>query len=216
LPGFAGIALIAAALAFLLGRRGRRDTPIDEHEARIDRLLEEARAAAGPLLSPTHAAPGDEFRSAAQQTQRFERPSLPKPAPAAPQVPPGHENGKAKGARADTAPPAQPEAPAGVDLVLESETQAPEGGADIGVSTNLRQEMDLALDNTRSMFTDVDRFIALGRTQNAISLLEFQVQKDQRDRDSWIKLLAVYRQENMDTEFEKAHRTFIRLFPGEK
>ena len=29
-------------------------------------------------------------------------------------------------------------------------------------------EMDQALDNTRSMFTDVDRFIALGRTQNAL------------------------------------------------
>jgi hypothetical protein len=76
-------------------------------------------------------------------------------------------------------------------------------------------EMDQALDNTRSMFTDVDRFIALGRTQNALSLLQFQVHKDPKDRDSWIKLLAIYRQENMDVELAKAAREFVRHFPDE-
>jgi hypothetical protein len=65
------------------------------------------------------------------------------------------------------------------------------------------------------MFTDVDRFIALGRTQNAVSLLQFQVQKDPKDRDSWIKLMAIYRQEKMDSELAAAAREFKRNFPGE-
>jgi hypothetical protein len=85
-----------------------------------------------------------------------------------------------------------------------------------GLSTDLSFEMDQALDNTRSMFTDVDRFIALGRTQNALSLLQFQVVKDPKDRDSWIKLMAIYRQEKMDAELEKALRDFRQHFPNDK
>jgi hypothetical protein len=84
------------------------------------------------------------------------------------------------------------------------------------VSSDLAFEMDQALDNTRSMFTDVDRFIALGRTQNALSLLQFQVVKDPKDRDSWIKLLAIYRQEKMDAELDKALREFRKNFPNDK
>ena len=85
----------------------------------------------------------------------------------------------------------------------------------IGLSSKVLFEMDQALDNTRSMFTDVDRFIALGRTQNAISLLQFQVHKDPKDRDSWIKLMAIYRQEKMDAELAGAAREFNKQFPGE-
>ncbi len=85
----------------------------------------------------------------------------------------------------------------------------------IGLSSKVLYEMDQALDNTRSMFTDVDRFIALGRTQNAVSLLQFQVHKDPKDRDSWIKLMAIYRQEKMDSELAAAVREFKRNFPGE-
>jgi DNA-binding SARP family transcriptional activator len=66
------------------------------------------------------------------------------------------------------------------------------------------------------MFTDVDRFIALGRTQNAISLLQFQVHKDPKDRDSWIKLMAIYRQEKMDSELAGAAREFKKYFPGDE
>ena len=84
-----------------------------------------------------------------------------------------------------------------------------------GLSTDVLYEMDQALDNTRSMFTDVDRFIALGRTQNALSLLQFQVHKDPKDRDSWIKLLAIYRQEKMDAELARAIREFHSNFPNE-
>jgi hypothetical protein len=85
----------------------------------------------------------------------------------------------------------------------------------VGLSSKVLFEMDQALDNTRSMFTDVDRFIALGRTQNAVSLLQFQVHKDPKDRDSWIKLMAIYRQEKMDSELAGAAREFKRHFPGE-
>jgi hypothetical protein len=70
-----------------------------------------------------------------------------------------------------------------VDVQLDSRPVA----QSIGLSSKVLFEMDQALDNTRSMFTDVDRFIALGRTQNAVSLLQFQVHKDPKDRDSWIK-----------------------------
>ena len=84
-----------------------------------------------------------------------------------------------------------------------------------GYRSKVLFEMDQALDNTRSMFTDVDRFIALGRTQNAISLLQFQVHKDPKDRDSWIKLMAIYRQEKMDAELAGAAREFKKNFPGD-
>ena len=99
----------------------------------------------------------------------------------------------------------------GVDVQLDSGPVA----QSIGLSSKVLFEMDQALDNTRSMFTDVDRFIALGRTQNAISLLQFQVHKDPKDRDSWIKLMAIYRQEKMDAELASAAREFKRQFPGE-
>jgi hypothetical protein len=84
-----------------------------------------------------------------------------------------------------------------------------------GLSNDVLFEMDQALDNTRSMFTDVDRFIALGRTQNALSLLQFQVHKDPKDRDSWIKLMAIFRQEQMNAELAKAVREFRNHFPRE-
>jgi hypothetical protein len=100
-----------------------------------------------------------------------------------------------------------------MDVNLESD--APPRETVAGLSNDVLYEMDQALDNTRSMFTDVDRFIALGRTQNALSLLQFQVHKDPKDRDSWIKLLAIYRQEKMDAELAKAAREFRNRFPDE-
>jgi DNA-binding SARP family transcriptional activator len=114
-------------------------------------------------------------------------------------------------------------APAGVDVELETGTREPElpppadaaPAAEAQPKLQLRQEMDMAIDNSRSMFTDVDRFIALGRIHNAISLLEFQTQRDPKDRDSWVKLMAVYRQEGMETEFQRAYAQFKRQFPEE-
>ena len=231
-PGVAAIALFAAGLAFLFGRRSTVSRAVDEHEARIDRLLEEARAAAGPLLSSSNSV---DFERAPPEhnASKIERATQKKPAPkqkpsspasppaiAGPSVPTIQPEPAAGASmplpEIDDAISTQPRATSDVDFVLDAGAHAEESQAQTGVSTNLRQEMALALDNTRSMFTDVDRFIALGRTENAISLLEFQVHKDEKDRDSWVKLLAVYRQEEMTAEFEKAHRTFKRLFPDEK
>lgn len=225
-PGVAAIALFAAGLAFLFGRRSASNRKFDENEVRIDRLLEEARAAAGPLLSSSNSV---EFERAPQEQsapkidRAVEKKTKPKPpalAPAAPTAPKPRQESDADAPtplpEIDAAVETQPKAVSGVDFVLDAGVKAgEESPTESAVSTNLRQEMALALDNTRSMFTDVDRFIALGRTENAISLLEFQVQKDEKDRDSWVKLLAVYRQEEMTAEFEKAHRTFKRLFPGD-
>ncbi|MEO8005875.1 MAG: hypothetical protein ABI771_13260 [Betaproteobacteria bacterium] len=103
------------------------------------------------------------------------------------------------------------EPPVVVDALPGAEPAPPVAG----LSNEVLFEMDQAMDNTRSMFTDVDRFIALGRIQNALSLLQFQVHKDPTDRDSWIKLLAIYRQEKMDTELTKAAREFKSHFPNE-
>lgn len=207
------VAVLVTAGAFRLGRRIQARNLMREHEQRIDTLLDEARAAAGPLFTesaPESAVPAREHlakppvrakeRSPAASglTDKTDVASPPAPTAVAP----------------DFANDTQPQATAGVDLELDSGADA-QAAEKLAVSTNLRQEMDEALDNSRSMFTDVDRFIALGRTQNAISLLEFQVHKDPDDRDSWIKLMAIYRQEAMDEEFERAHREFKQRFSGD-
>ena len=85
-------------------------------------------------------------------------------------------------------------------------------GAPGGVTQELRREMDDALDGARSMFSDVDRFIALGRTENALSLLEFQVKSNPEDRGAWVKLLAVYEQEGMEDAFENTRAAFNEQF----
>jgi hypothetical protein len=213
------VAVLVAAGAFRLGRRIQARNLMREHEQRIDSLLDEARAAAGPLFTPAEP-------EQAPRTVPATRPSKPatRPAPriadaaaesAADAAVRKESNQLRAGAdKPDFAVATQPNVTNGVDLELDSGPPA-QTVEELAVSTNLRQAMDLALDNSRSMFTDVDRFIALGRTQNAISLLEFQVHKDPSDRDSWIKLLAIYRQEAMDREFERAHREFKRRFPGD-
>jgi hypothetical protein len=211
------LAVLVAAGAFRLGRRIQARKLMREHEQRIDSLLDEARAAAGTLFTP-----GEPER--APRTVPAPRPRRPAARPAPPPVADAAERAADAAAREESgqapagagepefAVATQPSASSGVDLELDSGPPA-QTEEELAVSTNLRQAMDLALDNSRSMFTDVDRFIALGRTQNAISLLEFQVHKDPNDRDSWIKLLAIYRQEAMDREFELALREFKQRFP---
>jgi hypothetical protein len=218
-------AVLIAALAFLLGRRTRPAAgPADEHEARIDALLQQARAVAGPLLQPEAETPRPRPRRPLPDIiteparPRATRP--PPPPPAEEPAPPAETAQERPPAEEVTPLPQLPDymlegegkAPAGVDVELEP---GPEPGGEVEVKTELKREMDLALDNSRSMFTDVDRFISLGRIQNAISLLEFQVHKDPNDRDSWVKLMAVYRQEGMEAEFQRTYAEFKRKFPGE-
>lgn len=203
-------AVLIAGLAFLLGRRSGSGGIVDQHEARIDALLQEAREAAGPLLAaqPVYATPAAPERV---QPPRRVRP----PPPPVEEPPPPVEAPPEAVAPLPQLPDylleGQEQAPAGVDLEVEAGPEL----APAEPQNGLKREMDMALDNSRSMFTDVDRFIAMGRTQNAISLLEFQIQKDPNDRDSWVKLMAVYRQEGMETEFQRAYAEFKRKFPGE-
>jgi hypothetical protein len=219
----AGGAILLAIAAFLLGRRSKSAAVLAEHEARIDSLLHEARQAAGPLLTPTpvRQSPPMPMRPPEPPPQPRPRPFVPPPPEEAP--PPLPEP-----AASDLSVPPLP------DLNLDAGTSSPTSEVDVELEpapepqlpaaepptaeepkVQLKQEMDMAIDNSRSMFTDVDRFIALGRIQNAISLLEFQTQRDPRDRDSWVKLMAVYRQEGMETEFQRAFTQFKRHFPEE-
>ncbi len=201
-------ALAAAAGGFLFGRRRAYSESLADSEGRLDEML----------------------ASAADEMRDLDRVPTPPPrmtrvTPAAP--PPSMRGAEVKDVNGIGTPrPEVPdiafdtqmmEAATNVDLELDSgPTDKGSSESAPAVSSDLAFEMDQALDNTRSMFTDVDRFIALGRTQNALSLLQFQVVKDPKDRDSWIKLLAIYRQEKMDAELEKSLREFRRNFPNDK
>ena len=207
----AGLVVAAAIGGFVYGRRGSFTRGLAETDDQLDRMLATAATVMRELESSPK--PG--------ATQRADVP-MPRPSPRLPPTPvpaedsaitppPAAESGRVPDVALDTRVPEQT---MGVDLELESEPPAPATVA--GLSTDVLFEMDQALDNTRSMFTDVDRFIALGRTQNALSLLQFQVHKDPKDRDSWIKLMAIYRQEKMEVDFARAAREFRNNFRDEK
>jgi hypothetical protein len=205
---FAAIAAACAAVGFRLGRKQAYVGTLSETDERLDQML----ASAATAIRELDAKPMPPQKSVATRS----KPPLPRTKPAPAPAP-----------AAATEPLAQRE-PSKADVKPEPAAEAIQFGtsADLGVgsgatarsmglSSKVLYEMDQALDNTRSMFTDVDRFIALGRTQNAVSLLQFQVHKDPKDRDSWIKLMAIYRQEQMDSELAAAVREFKRNFPGE-
>ncbi len=209
--GFAAIAMGCAVGGFAFGRRRAYSGSLGETDERLDEML----ASAATAIREFDAKPAPPPKRVVPRTERPTPNARPAPPPAREPEPP--------------APHAAPEADINLDQIkLELGGQAIPPAADvdvqldsgpvaqsIGLSSKVLFEMDQALDNTRSMFTDVDRFIALGRTQNAVSLLQFQVHKDPKDRDSWIKLMAIYRQEKMDAELASAAREFKRQFPGE-
>ncbi|HEX4984675.1 MAG TPA: hypothetical protein VFV71_01255 [Burkholderiales bacterium] len=197
----AALVVAAAAGGFVFGRRRTFARDLQETDQQLDRMLASAASEMREFESPPRIAP-------AAPPPPPEIPRLPEP-PAAPAAPPPPPAVAAPAPAVDVPPPAVPAATA-------PEPQAGQPPAQVaGLSSDVLFEMDQAMDNTRSMFTDVDRFIALGRTQNALSLLQFQVHKDPKDRDSWIKLMAIYRQEKMDAELAKAAREFRNNFPNE-
>lgn len=202
------LAALAGAGGFYYGRKRAFGEALAESDSRLDAILASAANEMRELDRPVPAAPRvpPAPPAAAPAPQRAEAQSAVESPPAAPGVPDFALDTQVLQA---TTP--------GLDLELESGgASAPSGESVPELTTDLAFEMDQALDNTRSMFTDVDRFIALGRIQNALSLLQFQVVKDPKDRDSWIKLLAIYRQEKMDAELEKALREFRRNFPDDR
>jgi hypothetical protein len=209
--GLAALVLAAAIGGFAYGRRDSYTRELSETDEQLDRML----ATAATVMRELDSNPKAPAAAPPRPAQRLVPAATPAPeSPAEAQDIPAEEPGSSSDIEADTVPEAQAVQPgSGVDVELESETPARPEVA--GLSNEVLFEMDQALDNTRSMFTDVDRFIALGRTQNALSLLQFQVHKDPKDRDSWIKLLAIYRQEKMDAELAKAVREFRNNFPNE-
>ena len=211
--GLAGLIVVAAIGGFAYGRRGSFSRGLAETDEQLDRMLATAATVMRELESVPKPKPGS--RPAPRTDVSTPTPRLRPAAPAAADQPDDKSPPAAAPASApDFAPDSQAVQPTtDVDSKLKSEPPAPPQIA--GLSNAVLFEMDQALDNTRSMFTDVDRFIALGRTQNALSLLQFQVHKDPKDRDSWIKLMAIYRQEQMDVELAKAVREFRNHFPHE-
>lgn len=228
----AGAVLAVGIGGFLYGRRGSFSRGLQETDEQLDRMLAGAADVmrefeANPIRVPPPA------RVAAPAVPRpvVQRPVTPRPAPlpeavAPPPPPPVPEitfpepDATTDASRQTAAEPMHitdvaSEPAAESPVVLDVPAGTDPGSQVAGLSNEVLFEMDQAMDNTRSMFTDVDRFIALGRIQNALSLLQFQVHKDPADRDSWIKLLAIYRQEKMDTELAKAAREFRNNFPNE-
>jgi len=203
--GFAAIAVACTVGGFAFGRRRAYAGSLGETDERLDEML----ASAATAIREFDAKPAPQPKRVVPRSERPTPPSAREPEPPAPRAVPESDINLDQiklelGGQA--IPPATD-----VDVQLDSRPVA----QSIGLSSKVLIEMDQAMDNTRSMFTDVDRFIALGRTQNAISLLQFQVHKDPKDRDSWIKLMAIYRQEKMDSELASAAREFKRQFPGE-
>ena len=79
-------------------------------------------------------------------------------------------------------------------------------------SSQLLAEMEKAMEATRTLFSDVDRFLILGQVQNAISLLDHRIKREPNDRESWVKLMAVYRDEDMGDDFDRAYAAFREQF----
>ena len=103
-------------------------------------------------------------------------------------------------------PPADASSTVDIDLGTDSKASR------AGLSEDVVREMERAIDGTRSIFTDVDRLIGLDRTQSAISVLEFQIKTTPKDRDCWIKLMAIYRRAGKHVEFDKTAAEFKKNF----
>ena len=209
--GLAALIATAGFGGFAYGRRDSFSRGLANNDEQLDRMLATAANVMRELESTPKPAPAPRIRL-----------PMPPPMPQLPSADPAPRESANK-AQTEVDPENRPESaldsqvmqPAAAVGVKAAGEPAAEAQEVTGLSNNVLFEMDQALDNTRSMFTDVDRFIALGRTHNALSLLQFQVHKDPKDRDSWIKLMAIYRQEKMDTELAKAVREFRNNFPDE-
>jgi hypothetical protein len=228
----AGAVLAVGIGGFLYGRRGSFSRGLQETDEQLDRMLAGAADVmrefeANPIRvpAPTRMPAAVVPQSSVQRTVT-PRPAplpeviVPPPPPPVPEITFSEPESTTDASPSATVEPMHitdvaSDTPVEPPVVLEAPAGTDPGVPVAGLSNEVLFEMDQAMDNTRSMFTDVDRFIALGRIQNALSLLQFQVHKDPMDRDSWIKLLAIYRQEKMDAELTKAAREFRNNFPNE-
>jgi hypothetical protein len=197
-PISAGLMLLLLAAAIVYRPRSLvQPGGTDDDKERISNILEEARVAAIPVLGEDSVPPeGNVYQST--------------PAPGA-----TGNNFYAEAARtvADHSTSQIP------SETVPHATSAPQNYPDIidpstlgVVNQGLKREMADALDGARSMFSDVDRFIVLGRAENAISMLEFQIETHPEDRDAWVKLMAIFEQEGMNDEFERTYTAFGEKF----
>jgi hypothetical protein len=90
-------------------------------------------------------------------------------------------------------------------------TDAATGDAELSAEESF--EIDQAMNGSGTLFDDVDRFIATGDFQNAITLLQYRVQQEPLNRPAWFKLLGVYRKATMDADLHAAIRDFRMNFP---
>ncbi len=199
---WAGIAIVLALLVtgmIVFGRKWYARRTLSSRQSRIEQMLEQARFEAAPLLECPTAQPA----STRSSTNR-------------------DENSAGNGAEGKTAhTPGLRVRERDKMPTLHEQTTRSAGSAtrtddafsnEVLVSTGLRQEMDDSLDSARSMFSDIDRYIALGRIQNAISLLEFQIESEPDDRTAWIKLMAVYRHNKMNDDFDRVYANYCERF----
>ncbi len=203
-----GAGVVALALiGFFLARYWGHRRALARRKTRIEEMLEQARVEATPLLGreeaqvPAAAPSAPEIDSDAMSPTKFEDEM---------------QVERTVDLHADqpvTEPSLHPRSVGELPGARSFPVDHGESFAGSGeISTRLRQEMNDALDGTRSMFSDIDRFIALGRIQNAISLLEFQIERHPDDRPSWIKLMAVYRHNGMDEDFDRTYANFREQF----
>ncbi len=190
----AALLMLLALVALLLARKLFKRRALANQRTRIDAMLEQARTMATPLL-------GSEPGPAAADAGTIDRSVAPLAKPPAP--PEAAKPRSGEHIEEETFDPTKT-----MPFAYPAAAETKNAAASEQPSTRLRAEMDDAMDSTRSMFTDVDRFITLGRIQNAISLLEFQIKRDPADRGSWIKLMAVYRHQGMDDDFERTYAAF--------
>lgn len=199
----AALLLVLVIALVLVARKLVTRFALSKQRTRIDAMLKQARTAATPLLGSE---PAFETVSTAAQTRT-----------APPAAEPDTFEAVERMAREESEPEIFDPTKTQPLMQSPSATRPPSAAGGMTSAPNeppahLRVEMDDAMDATRSMFSDVDRFITLGRIQNAISLLEFQIKRDPTDRDSWIKLMAVYRGEGMDDDFERIYAGFRDQF----
>jgi len=195
-PALAGVLLLLLVTGIIYRPRSMIQTPANDNDKeRIDSILEKARTAAIPVLGEESIPPGGGNENQAAPDEE-------------------RDNFYDEGARTVVDPAARH-----VDSHEPSSSAIPALYPDIidpstagVVNQGLKREMADALDGARSMFSDVDRFIVLGRAENAISMLEFQIETHPEDRDAWVKLMAIYEQEGMTDEFERTYQTFGEKF----
>lgn len=202
--GIGALFIVLAISAFFVGRRFQKRRALADQTSRIDAMLEEARSAATPLLGPEPVLPTSAIRSgvgAHVQPSDQTNATGSKGPPAAPY--PSVDGQPWLDTTSAEQPPEAPVAPS----VATRQSSMPNEP-----TPRLRLEMDDAMDSTRSMFSDVDRFIMLGRIENAMSLLEFQIKRSPADRSAWVKLMALYRQQGMDDDFDRVYAGFREQF----